>query len=291
MLCRKGAAAAAVGEFALGTEGSSNKQLKMKGLLGYCGLILTLLLILSGQAQKTQKRVYSSGTDCTQIKTLSPNASSGVYLIQPVGIRTPFKVYCEMRPDGGWTVFQRRSGGAVSFTRIWAAYKNGFGKLVDDHWLGLKKVFALTKNKSKQWTLTVDLWDHEGGTAFAEYKNFRLGNEKTAFKLKVGEYSGNAGDAIRGAYPGIDQNGYGFSTIDRDNDGCSLCIFGDIAVGQCTISEGGGWWYSKCGSASLNGDWHPSGDHIGWASGLHWLTWKPPAPYSAKASRMMLKSM
>jgi len=44
--------------------------------------------------------------------------------------------------------------------------------------------------------MRVDLWDHEGGTAFAEYKNFRLGNEKTAFKLKVGEYSGNAGNGV-----------------------------------------------------------------------------------------------
>lgn len=41
--------------------------------------------------------------------------------------------------------------------------------------------------------MRVDLWDHEGGTAFAEYRHFKLGNEKTAFKLHVGEYSGNAG--------------------------------------------------------------------------------------------------
>ncbi|MEQ2282030.1 hypothetical protein AMECASPLE_036343, partial [Ameca splendens] len=97
-------------------------------------------------------------------------------------------------------------------------------------------------------------------------------------------------DAIRGTYPGIDQNSFGFSTIDRDNDGCSLCIFGDIPEAECALTEGGGWWYSRCGSASLNGVWHPFGEHIGWASGLHWLTWKPPAPYSAKATRMMIKS-
>lgn len=41
--------------------------------------------------------------------------------------------------------------------------------------------------------MRVDLWDHEGGTAFAEYGHFRLGSEKTAFKLHVGNYSGNAG--------------------------------------------------------------------------------------------------
>lgn len=64
----------------------------------------------------------------------------------------------------------------------------------EDHWLGLNKVFLLTKNKSKKWMLRVDLWDHEGGTAFALYKNFRLGSEKKAYKLRVDKYSGNAGN-------------------------------------------------------------------------------------------------
>lgn len=99
------------------------------------------------------------------------------------------------------------------------------------------------------------------------------------------------GDAIRGKYPDIDQNGHGFSTIDRDNDGCSPCIFGDILERECASSDGGGWWYSRCGSASLNGDWHPTGNHMGWASGLHWLTWKTPETYSVKATRMMIKSV
>ncbi|XP_013888542.1 angiopoietin-related protein 5 [Austrofundulus limnaeus] len=264
-------------------------QVKMKSPLGFC-VALVLLVSCSEQTEENQQALFFQGIDCTQIKTTSPQATSGIYVIKPAGVKKPLKVYCEMRRDGGWTVFQRRSGGSLSFNRNWEAYKNGFGNATHDHWLGLKTVFALTKKKSKKWTLRVDLWDHEGGTAFAEYKNFKVGNEKSSFKLHVGKYRGNAGDAIRGAYPGIDQNGFGFSTIDRDNDGCSPCIFGDIAVSRCIDSEGGGWWYSKCGSAALNGDWHPFGQHIGWSSGLHWLTWNPPAPYSVKATRMMIKS-
>ncbi|XP_069556037.1 fibrinogen-like protein 1 [Brachyistius frenatus] len=164
-------------------------QVQMKSVVGYYGLILAFLLSGTEQAEVA---VSSQGTDCTQIKTLSPGAPSGVYVIQPAGVKAHFKVYCEMRSDGGWTVFQKRSGGAVSFNRKWAAYKNGFGHLAKDHWLGLRKVYSLTK-QFKKWTMRVDLWDHEGGTAFAKYKNFRLGNENTAFKLHVGKYSGNAG--------------------------------------------------------------------------------------------------
>ncbi|XP_030295186.1 angiopoietin-related protein 5-like [Sparus aurata] len=257
----------------------------------FCWLTLAFLLSGTGQAEKQQAAVISQGTDCTQIKAVSPRASSGVYVIQPPGVKAPFKVYCEMRQDGGWTVFQRRSGGALSFNRNWAEYANGFGSLRHEHWLGLKKVYALTKNRAKKWILRIDLWDHEGGTAFAQYQNFRLGHGKAAYKLHVGKYSGTAGDAIRGAYRGNDQNGFGFSTVDRDNDGCSPCIFGDISQRECTFTDSGGWWYSNCGSASLNGDWHPAGNHMGWGSGLHWRTWKSRAPYSLMATRMMIKSV
>lgn len=260
----------------------------MKHQVGCCGLILAVLFSCSHQLKT---KTASQGTDCSDVKSQNPDASSGVYWIQPKGIKAPFKVYCEMRSDGGWTVFQRRSGPQVKFDKNWAAYKNGFGKLTQDHWLGLKKVFALTKAKGKKWTLRVDLWDHEGNTAFAEYSNFKLGNVKSGFKLHVKNYKGTAGDAIRGAYKGIDQNGFGFSTIDRDNDGCDPCIFGDIAQNKCAETEGGGWWFSRCGSASLHGDYHPAGSNIGWASGIHWDTWKTEAPYSLKETRMMVKPM
>lgn len=258
----------------------------MRHHVGCCGLILAVLFSYSEQLKIN---TVSQGTDCSDVKMKNPQASSGVYWIQPKGLKISFKVYCEMLSDGAWTVFQRRSGAQVKFNKDWAAYKRGFGNLSHDHWLGLRKIFALTKGKTRKWTLRVDLWDHEGNTAFAEYSNFKLGNDKGGFKLHVKKYKGTAGDAIRGAYKGINQNGFGFSTFDHDNDGCTPCIFGDIAQSSCAESEGGGWWFSRCGSASLHGDYHQAGDHIGWASGLHWDTWKTAAPYSLKGTRMMVK--
>ncbi|RVE56346.1 hypothetical protein OJAV_G00220290 [Oryzias javanicus] len=255
----------------------------MGGLSGWSGSMLTLLLIYmqtGGGSGNT-----AAPPDCSFI----PNGASGVYTIQPAGFRYSFQAYCEMGANGVWTVIQKRTGGAVAFDREWAAYKNGFGFASWDHWLGLEKISVMTK--SKRWKLRVDLWDFEGGSAYAEYDDFRVGDESTNYRLSVGRYRGTAGDAIRGAYPGINQIGFGFSTFDRDNDGCDPCLFGDILVGKCTEYERGGWWYSKCGSASLNGDWHPKGQHIGWSTGLHWGTWNGPAPYSAKATRMMITPM
>lgn len=262
---------------------------RMTGRVGL--LLLSLCVITTLVKGKEQKEKQSKNIlrDCTQIKIAFPDAKSGIYAIRPS--KSSFKVYCEMREDGGWTVFQRRSGKGVSFERGWKEYKHGFGAHDNDHWLGLSKVWALTKTKNKNSTLRVDLWDFEGGSAFAQYQNFRIGSEKTAFKLQVGEYSGTAGDAFRGVYDGIDQNGFGFSTSDRDNDGCSPCIFGDIAVDDCSAEDGGGWWFSRCGSADLNGYWNPGTNNRFLKSGLHWLTWRGPVPYSAKATRMMVKSM
>lgn len=70
---------------------------------------------------------------------------------------------------------------------------NVLNSFSDEHWLGLAKIWALTKSKQQKSTLRVELWDFEGGSVYANYQNFRIGNEKTAYKLHVGKYSGTAG--------------------------------------------------------------------------------------------------
>ncbi|XP_029969977.1 angiopoietin-related protein 5-like [Salarias fasciatus] len=236
--------------------------------------------------RRRQQAEYKKGSDCTEIKRRLPESRSGVYMIHPAASRIPFKVYCEMHPDGGWTVIQKRTGDKVSFERNWASYDHGFGHLTWDHWLGLRKIYWLTQ--SKRMTLRVDLWENQRNTAYAEYKKFNLGSPSTAYKLHVGRYSGTAGDAIRGANSDTSQNGFGFSTVDRDNDGCESCVsyYGNI-VKKCGGFDGngggGGWWFSDCGSANLNG-FHNIAD----AKRLHWNTWEGVS--WIHATRMMIKS-
>ncbi|KAK3777354.1 hypothetical protein RRG08_012019 [Elysia crispata] len=55
------------------------------------------------------------------------------------------QVLCEIQTDGGgWTVIQRRAAGDVDFYRNWTAYREGFGSLTGDFWLGNEATYNLT---------------------------------------------------------------------------------------------------------------------------------------------------
>ena len=117
-----------------------------------------------------------------------------------------------MNTDGvGWTVIQRRKDGSVDFYRDWAEYKNGFGSLTGEFWLGNDKIYRLTA--SGNTVLRVDPEDWSENRAYARY----------------GSYSGTAGDSL--AY----HNGSYFTTKDKDND------WDD---GNCTQTWHGAWWYN-----------------------------------------------
>ena len=89
---------------------------------------------------------------------------------------------------GGWTILQRRVDGSVGFYRGWNSYKNGFGTLQNEFWLGLDKINRLTD--SDQMVLRVDLEDFENNTRYAEYSIFAVSDEAENYKLTIAEYSG-----------------------------------------------------------------------------------------------------
>ena len=124
---------------------------------------------------------------------------------------TLYKVYCNMETDGGgWTVFQRRIDGSVDFYRNWKDYEDGFGNLTGEFWLGLEKMYRLTKYGDKE--LRIDLGDFEDNYKYAKYSSFSIGDSTTDYTLSVTGYSGDAGDSF--TY----HNNQKFTTKDRDND-------------------------------------------------------------------------
>ena len=100
-----------------------------------------------------------------------------------------FNVFCDQKTaGGGWTVFQKRLDGSVDFYRNWDDYKNGFGSLNSEFWLGLDKIYRLTEKKRNR--LRVDLEDFTSSNAYAEYGWFAISNETTKYKLSLGRCSG-----------------------------------------------------------------------------------------------------
>ena len=120
--------------------------------------------------------------------------SSGVYTINPDGGNS-IQVLCDMTMEGGgWTVFQKRLDGSVNFYRGWESYKNGFGNLSGEFWLGNDNIHRLTD--SDDVMLRVDLQDFEGNITYAEYTTFKVADEADKYRLLIGGYKGTAGDSM-----------------------------------------------------------------------------------------------
>ena len=197
---------------------------------------------------------------------------SGVYTINPDN-QTEFKVYCDMDTDGGgWTVIQRRFDGSVSFNRNWAECESGFGNKTGEYWLGLSYMHRLTTSASQ--VLRVDMEDFEGGSAYARYTTFTVGNATDSYQLLVSGYSGTAGDAM------IYNSRQKFSTRDRDNEEYR---------GNCAILRKGPWWHNLCSYANLNGKYYSS-RHVGDQGTVTWYYWKNSLRwYSLKKTSMKLR--
>uniref|UniRef100_A0A8C6SA10 Angiopoietin-like 6 n=1 Tax=Neogobius melanostomus TaxID=47308 RepID=A0A8C6SA10_9GOBI len=205
----------------------------------------------------------------------SGESTSGIYLLRPLGTNRLFQGWCEQsRAQGGWTVIQRRQDGSVNFFRTWEQYKQGFGNLDGEYWLGLEHLYWLTKQG--QYRLRVSLEDWQGRQVFAEYDSLHLEPETDWYRLRLGQYHGTAGDSLSW------HNNKAFTTLDRDKDSYT---------GNCAHYQKGGWWYHMCAHSNLNGVWYRGGHYRSrYQDGVYWAEFHGGS-YSLKRVSMMIKPM
>ncbi|XP_062588915.1 ficolin-1-like [Saccostrea cucullata] len=120
---------------------------------------------------------------------------SGIYRIHPLNNSIYKEVLCDMHTmGGGWTVFQKRLDGSVSFSRDWTEYQRGFGNVSTEYWLGNDAMHALTVNLS---SLYVKLRHTNGSHYFQYYSDFRISGADDDYRLHLGSYSnGTAGEQL-----------------------------------------------------------------------------------------------
>ncbi|RUS76135.1 hypothetical protein EGW08_016105, partial [Elysia chlorotica] len=190
-----------------------------------------------------EPKVCKRGMATHRVLPYQSNVHAPYVLIQTAPqFDVPFPMVCEFITDGGgWIVIHRRTIGKLDFNREWQQYKEGFGELDGDFWLGLEKIHKLTS----RWTheLRVEL-GYQGAVYYANYDSFYVEGEYFSYSLNIGTYSGTAGDSLR--Y----HDHMGFSTTDQDND--------DWPRGSCANQNGGGWWFANCDTSNLNGNWAQS---------------------------------
>lgn len=215
-------------------------------------------------------------SDCFDIYKSSNSSLSGIYNVTLRGSKTKLQVYCDMDTDGGgWTVFQNRFDGSVDFYQNFSEYENGFGSLNGEFWLGLKYVeeMALQGNT----TLRIDLTAADGSTTYDKFGNFYL-YRTDYYYLKL-----DGGQIINSGYYGrtiwFDRNRY-FSA--KDNDRTSSY--------NCARTCQGGWWYSYCTYANLNGRYLHPGTNITYNTRPPGFAYMSFRQYETlKASKMMFK--
>ena len=199
----------------------------------------------------------------------------GIYVINPTLIPSrQFSIFCKFELDTvqAWNVIQRRVDGEVNFYRAWVEYENGFGMLHGSFWLGLRKMHDLTLGSGKKARLHIDLKSSMGSVRekFAEYGEFAVGNNIDKYQLHLANYDGNstAGDSLTNGSQ--NSNNMKFTTFDKDSD--------KLSQANCAVKFSGGWWFSSCFAANLNGlfpsSWLAIIDCNEWRFFAKYITWR-----------------
>ncbi|XP_050326763.1 protein scabrous [Bactrocera neohumeralis] len=217
----------------------------------------SLVAKLENVEEQYESIIQNLPQDCSEAPT---GSDAGLFMISPAGQQRPRMVHCSA---DGWTTIQRRYDGSADFNRSWADYAAGFGQPAGEYWIGNEQLHHLTRNNCTQLRILMqDIYDN---VWLAQYDRFYISSRADGYRLNTAGYSGNASDALD--Y----QQGMQFSAIDVDRD---------ISQTHCAANYEGGWWFSHCQHANLNGRYN---------LGLTWFDAARNEWIAVKSSQMLIK--
>jgi len=212
--------------------------------------------------------------DCAELKQAGIK-EDGVYSISTKDV-SPIKVYCDMTTDGGgWIVIQKRFDGSVDFNRNWNDYKNGFGDVNGEYWLGNEFVHHYTK--MYQTEMKIEAVAFDGEKASAVLQKFTLSDEASKYIFDYDTCQGLCNDI---AVKDNAIKGQEFSTFDQDND--------QNAGGSCSVIFFSGWWFKSCHFIQLNGIYSAVED-VPYAKNIQWFEFLGGNTKSLKETKMMIR--
>ncbi|KAH8349980.1 hypothetical protein KR084_010710, partial [Drosophila pseudotakahashii] len=219
----------------------TNEELKTKEAL-VNSMNETIQNLESRLAKETDQRRIINGTDgCPR------SGPVGIYKAKLSGLED-FEVPCS---EDGWMTIQKRSDGSENFDRSWEDYKDGFGKVTREFFVGLEKIHILTNSAPHE--LYIKLGRSDGSLSSATFDHFQIGNKTESYVLKsLGVFHGTSGDYFTTC---LNQK---FATFDRPGD-----------YNMCSTNEQGGWWSNDCDNSTLNGKYNRNEN-----KGLIWNSWQ-----------------
>nr|WES10350.1 ficolin [Portunus trituberculatus] len=201
--------------------------------------------------------------DCWAAK--ARGSTKRIVTVKPPGL-APREVVCDqVREGGGWTLMLARTPThennnlRENFNKTWKEYREGFGDLRGEFWIGNEVVHALTSEIPYQLYVLLEDWD--GNVAEGMWNQFRIASEAEDYRLSVEGYHAlsTTGDSFS-----LHHHRRPFSTYDRDND--------TDDHDHCARSYGGGWWYFQCHVSHLTGSALPRRE--GGQHAIMWKSWK-----------------
>ncbi|XP_041372488.1 uncharacterized protein LOC121385775 isoform X2 [Gigantopelta aegis] len=178
--------------------------------------------------------------------------TSGVFTIQPRDSGLALHAYCDIEDNKtAWLVIQRKSNGSTNFNKTWYEYRDGFGEIDSDYWLGNNDIHRITKQG--QYELQIDLETNTAEKKHVMYDTFYVHSKYTYFTLNVIGFHGDIKDLL------------------SPSDGKLFRTFDKMKIDNfCDEPEVGAFWLSSCFSLNLSKGnkttWPP------WCNGTCYIT-------------------